>query len=605
VDRLRAAGQCHLFKNLGRDKELDGKLLSQLERLDANYPGGIVEYINKSKVLLEKSKNGENPFDGYTPKVPRAFKFPFSATDKELEHAEVTGAKAFKKAACVLVAGGLGERLGYSGIKLELPSEITTGECFLGLYCKYILALQGDEVDVPLVIMTSDDTHDMTVSLLEREDYFGLKKTQITLLKQEKVASLSDIDATIAMKDEYTVLTKPHGHGDVHFLLHQSGLAKRWAQEGLEWVFCFQDTNPVSFRALPGALGVSVMNNLDVNSICSPRKAKAASGALMRLCHEDGHEITINVEYNYIDSILAPAGGDLNGPDGYSLYPGNMNQLIFALPSYAKTLERTGGSIPEFVNPKYANAERTVFKSPTRLECMMQDYPLTLKDAKEARIGVTVFADSQMEKSKYNVSSLTHRLYAPAKNNLKDGAKKALEGVPDATTSSTELAIYAGNALMLNDLGANVEAPGLTTYGGIEQPEWAHIVFRPSFVPLFSDLKYRFLKPRCVRITNRSTLVVNGGGVCFSGTVDIDGTLIVDAAPGALVTIQSIHIRNKGWTFAAVDPEDEKIDEIYRIRGYRIFPESSTSSITSTAHACVLRFDTPGTYTVDIPGTTA
>ena len=28
--------------------------------------------------------------------------------------------------------------------------------------------------------------------------------------------------------------------------------------------------------------------------------------------------------------------------------------------------------MPEFVNPKYANEERTIFKKPTRLECMMQ-----------------------------------------------------------------------------------------------------------------------------------------------------------------------------------------------------------------------------------------
>jgi hypothetical protein len=28
--------------------------------------------------------------------------------------------------------------------------------------------------------------------------------------------------------------------------------------------------------------------------------------------------------------------------------------------------------MPEFVNPKYADDERTVFKKPTRLECMMQ-----------------------------------------------------------------------------------------------------------------------------------------------------------------------------------------------------------------------------------------
>ena len=35
-------------------------------------------------------------------------------------------------------------------------------------------------------------------------------------------------------------------------------------------------------------------------------------------------------------------------------------------------LERTKGVMPEFVNPKYADAEKTVFKKPTRLECMMQ-----------------------------------------------------------------------------------------------------------------------------------------------------------------------------------------------------------------------------------------
>lgn len=31
----------------------------------------------------------------------------------------------------MLVAGGLGERLGYSGIKLSLPSDTARGACFL------------------------------------------------------------------------------------------------------------------------------------------------------------------------------------------------------------------------------------------------------------------------------------------------------------------------------------------------------------------------------------------------------------------------------------------------------------------------------------------
>ena len=56
---------------------------------------------------------------------------------------------------------------------------------------------------------------------------------------------------------------------------------------------------------------------------------------------------------------------------GYSHFPGNTNTLVFKLPEYYSNLSKTGGVIPEFVNPKYANAEKTVFKSATRLECMM------------------------------------------------------------------------------------------------------------------------------------------------------------------------------------------------------------------------------------------
>ncbi len=56
--------------------------------------------------------------------------------------------------------------------------------------------------------------------------------------------------------------------------------------------------------------------------------------------------------------------------------------------SYAEQLERTGGLIAEFVNPKYADSSRMKFKSPTRLECMMQDYAKELPS--QARTGFTV-----------------------------------------------------------------------------------------------------------------------------------------------------------------------------------------------------------------------
>lgn len=44
-------------------------------------------------------------------------------------------------------------------------------------------------------------------------------------MKQEKVACLIDNDAHLALEpsDAFQIQTKPHGHGDVHSLLHRCG----------------------------------------------------------------------------------------------------------------------------------------------------------------------------------------------------------------------------------------------------------------------------------------------------------------------------------------------------------------------------------------------
>lgn len=44
----------------------------------------------------------------------------------------------------------------------------------------------GSQTDIPFIIMTSDDTHSRTQDLLELNSYFGMKPTQVHLLKQVK-----------------------------------------------------------------------------------------------------------------------------------------------------------------------------------------------------------------------------------------------------------------------------------------------------------------------------------------------------------------------------------------------------------------------------------
>ncbi len=51
--------------------------------------------------------------------------------------------KEFQHTAFVLVAGGLGERLGYPGIKVAIPFDLLAHKTFLNYYIEYILALQS------------------------------------------------------------------------------------------------------------------------------------------------------------------------------------------------------------------------------------------------------------------------------------------------------------------------------------------------------------------------------------------------------------------------------------------------------------------------------
>ncbi|KAK8286007.1 hypothetical protein V6Z11_D08G261600 [Gossypium hirsutum] len=449
---LLEMGQSHLFQHWaepGVDDDQKKAFFIQLSKLNSSYPGGLASYIKTARELLADSKAGKNPYDGFTPSVPTGEVLSFG--DDNFIKFEDVGVKEAKNAAFVLVAGGLGERLGYSGIKVALPAETTTGTCFLQLYIESILALQEAssrltqgtcQKEIPFVIMTSDDTHTPMVDLVESNSYFGMKPSQVKFLKQEKVACLDDNDARLALDphNKYRIQTKPHGHGDVHSLLYSSGLLNVWHDSGLRWVIFFQDTNGLLFKAIPASLGVSATKEYHVNSLAVPRKAKEAIGGITKLTHSDGRSMVINVEYNQLDPLLRATGhpdGDVNCETGYSPFPGNINQLILELGPYIKELTKTGGAIKEFVNPKYKDASKTSFKSSTRLECMMQDYPKTLPPS--ARVGFTVMD--------------TWLAYAPVKNNPEDAAKVP-KGNPYHSATSGEMAIYCANSLSLKRRGS-------------------------------------------------------------------------------------------------------------------------------------------------------
>eukprot|EP00961_Rhodomonas_salina_P265857 3593536-Rhodomonas_salina.1 len=175
--KLQAIGQEHVLQGLTDAQKpalfaqacSTPRLLFGSKRVLTVIPGGLEQYVATAKELLKNSFDGKTAFEGFKPSVPIGDKLPVSAVidcvrsskyrteyltsasaksnactaciavrthkhcrdcadvdgwqlaSKEFAEMEALGMSVISKAAFVLVAGGLGERLGYNGIKVSLP----------------------------------------------------------------------------------------------------------------------------------------------------------------------------------------------------------------------------------------------------------------------------------------------------------------------------------------------------------------------------------------------------------------------------------------------------------------------------------------------------
>lgn len=580
MEMLCKNGQRHLFKHWpspGKDDAQKHQLLEQLEKMDKSYPGGLISYIENARNLLKDTLLGINPFDGWIPRVPKGERLEFGS--KQFDDFEDAGVEELGSTGFVLVAGGLGERLGYSGIKISLPIETSTETCYLEYYIKNILTYQrkaqyrtNRKVLLPLAIMTSGDTHQRTADLLKDNNNFGMEPDQITLMQQEKVPALSDNNASFCLKSPYELMTKPHGHGDVHALMQQLGVAKRWMNKlRIKWILFFQDTNGVVFRGLPASLGVSKENGFAMNSITVPRRPGEAVGGIATLVNGD-KVMTVNVEYNQLGPMLKNTGsrkGDVADKSGYSPFPGNCNVFILEISTYCKILESSNGLMPEFVNPKFKDKKKSEFKKPTRLECMMQDYPKLLGG--DIPVGIT-----QGE-----------RFYClePVKNNIQDAkAKQRKTGIAESAATG-EFAIYKLNRRYLEQAKVKFDSEEKETYSGIHVASSTRVVLLPAFGVTLQEVKDHIHGE--VDVTAESTLILDGDIDIYN--LKLDGALLIKACHGAKVTIKNLTVKNEGISFKSIDPKDDKIPEKYRIRGYT----------PRRRDILELKFVVPGQYVVD------
>lgn len=550
IEILKKAGQTHIIEYINRNN-LSKELVKQIEHLETVYPGGIVEYCNRAKKLLEDSMNNVNPYSDYTPYIPEGINI--NVGDESFYQYEQIGLENLDKLGFVLVAGGLGERLGYPDIKLSIPIDLITETNYIKYYANHILAFQEycsnilkKNVEIPLCIMTSDDTHESTVKLLRINSNYNLKNVQI--VKQEKVPALINNDCHISLTNEGLMETKPHGHGDVHTLLYQNNVVEKWIKEGKKYLIFFQDTNALAMKAVPSLLGVTIDKQFAVNTLSVPRKPGEAMGAICKLTSKQ-RSITLNVEYNQLDSLLRQKynpNGDVPNLEGFSDFPGNTNILCFELTNYLNTLNSTKGLIPEFVNPKYKDEKKTSFKSPTRLECMMQDFPLLFND--NQRVGFTSYP--------------IWFAFSSCKNNLEESIGKYLKGNCPDNAFSAEINYYTffKKCLeLINRISISNEEKDEVEICGSKIQFGPKIIISPFFAFCLTQLKEKFQGK--LTISCKSSLVIKGSAVIKKDFI-VDGHLDLESE-----LVDSEFTSKNYIKFESLKENEGQLFE--KIRGYR------------------------------------
>lgn len=289
---------------------------------------------------------------------------------------------------------------------------------------------------------------------------------------------------------------------------------------------------------------------------------------------ETKEERTINVEYNQLDPLLratVSADGDVNDPKtNFSPYPGNINQLLFSLKEYVENLKETSGVMAEFVNPKYADPAKTIFKKPTRLECMMQDYPMVLKGDDTKRVGFTSVAADMC--------------FSPVKNDVISGAQAQASGTHPAVAFSGESDHYNAVAKIVRSVGCKVQVGEKKTFNGVTMIAGPKIVVSPGVCCQPGEYKSTFAGGGNVMITGGSVLILKGKGKVTINSLKLDGALIIDTGGLKSETVfDNLVVENKGWTEKAV-VEAANNPEWVKMRGF-VMEKSETAEIICSHHA--------------------
>ncbi|GKT26528.1 putative multi-domain containing protein [Aduncisulcus paluster] len=195
-----------------------------------------------------------------------------------------------KEFALLILAGGLGTRLGAFGskgiVKIGLKSDLS----LFGLMAAKIKALQTHIIgssppdscrsfSIPWVILTSSLSHESIINHFKTQKFFGLEKHQIIFIMQGQEVC-SDFDGNPMKISPTEPSISPNGNGGVFGAMRDSDLFSTLEERGFPDVKYFQFIPVDNILVHPcyiEAVGMAIQNDIDFVNVCVQRSNPSES----------------------------------------------------------------------------------------------------------------------------------------------------------------------------------------------------------------------------------------------------------------------------------------------------------------------------------------
>lgn len=238
-----------------------------------------------------------------------------SEIEEHREEFQQTGITAIKegKVAAVLLAGGMGTRLGSDHPKGMYDIGLTKPVyIFERIISNLSDVVRQTNTWIHLFIMTSDKNHADTTSFFQSHDFFGYRADYIHFFQQD-MAPAATYDGKVYMEDKHKIATSPNGNGGWFSSLQNAGLLEFIHKNGIEWLNVFAVDNVLQRIADPCFIGATIARSCSVGAKVVRKNDPDEKVGVM--CLKDGHPSI--VEY-YEQTPQLRNTKDENGDPAYN-----------------------------------------------------------------------------------------------------------------------------------------------------------------------------------------------------------------------------------------------------------------------------------------------